>query len=389
VNSGYFEIFTTTDGGSTWTRVPQSDITATVASGEAAWTTVIDAVGDSTVMFGTNKGKIYISNDQGYHWFGDSTGIIPASGALAGVRHIAFLDKMHGLVAQGYNLLGTEGDTTLQIFETSDGGHTWAPVIFSGTVFSNSIAAVIGSPNAYVSHGGNPGYNECATGVTYSWDGGHSWENMESTIGMQYQFLTARCYNDSTAWSGAFNNENVPNGIRKWTGHLVQPVADFMTADTLIEPGETATFINESKGYQPTYQWTFQDGIPGSSALKDPPVITFNAAGLKDVTLIVTTDNGTHTKVRTGYVHVRGVGINEIDAGAVSVFPNPVKEIMTLHAAVNIKEIRVHDAAGHLVIHKTVNAKTISVNTSGLSSGVYNLQAVFSKGTINKKIIVR
>lgn len=387
VNSGYFEIYTTTNGGSTWTRVPQSNIIATVASGEGGWTSVIDAVGDSTVMFGTNKGKIYISNDRGFHWFGVATGIVPASAGTAGVAHIAFLDKMHGLAAQGYNSAATNGDTTLQIFQTSDGGHTWAPVTFTGRAFSSWLSAVQGSPNTYVSHGGNPNYNAIATGVTYSWDGGHTWTAMDATLGTQ--FLAAEWYNDSTAWSGNFNTDNTTGGIWKWTGHLVQPLADFMTPDTLLPQGGTATFVNESMGNPTTYHWTFQDGNPGSSALKNPPVITYNISGFKNVTLIITSDYGTSTKVKTGYIHVGGLGINELNANAVSVFPNPAKDVMTVQAINNIKEIQVYNATGQLVINQTVNAKTITVNTSGLTTGIYNLKAILDNGTINKKVVIQ
>jgi len=387
VNGGYFEIYTTTNGGSTWTRVPQSNINATVASGEGGWTSVIDGDRDSTVMFGTNKGNIYVSNDRGFHWFGVATGIVPATNGTMGVAHIAFLNKMHGLVAQGYNSAATNGDTTLQIFETSDGGHTWAPVTFTGRAFSNSLAAVIGSQNTYVSHGANPNYNQSADGVTYSWDGGHSWNTMDATLGIQ--FLAAKWYNDSTAWSGHFNSDATTGGMWKWTGHLELPVANFMTPDTLLTLGQPATFVNESTGYPSTYHWTFQDGVPASSTLKNPPPIVFNSSGFKNVTLVVTNDYGTNTKVRTGYIYVGGVGINELSQNAVTVFPNPVRDVMTVQSAGNIKEIQVYNVTGQLVISQTVNAKTITVNTSGLNTGIYTMKAILDNGTINKKIVIQ
>jgi PKD repeat protein len=387
VNGGYFEIYTTTNGGTTWTRVPQSNINATVASGEGGWTSVIDGDKDSTVMFGTNKGKIYVSNDRGFHWFGVATGIVPATGGTMGVAHIAFLDKMHGLVAQGYNSAATSGDTTLQIFSTSDGGHTWAPVTFTGRAFSNSLAAVIGSPNTYVTHGGNPNYSASATGVTYSWDGGHTFNVMASTLGTQY--LAAKWYNDSTAWSGHFNTDNVTGGIWKWQGHLEQPAANFMTPDTLLALGGTATFTNESTGYPDTFHWTFQDGTPSSSTLKNPPAITYNTPGFKNVTLVASSDYGTNTKVKTAYIYVGNVGINELNPNSVSVFPNPAKDFVTVQANTTIKEINVYSTSGQLVISNTFNAKTVNVITSGLSKGVYSLKATLDNGTINKKIVIQ
>ena len=386
VNSSYFEIYTTTDGGSHWTRVPKADINATVASGEGGWTTVICAVGDSTVMFGTNKGKLYVSNDRGFHWFGQATGIVPASSGTAGVAHIAFIDKMHGLVAQGYNSAATNGDTSLQEFSTSDGGHTWAPVTYTGRAFSNSLSAVIGSTNTYVSTGGNPNYSASATGVTYSWDGGHSWTTMDATLGTQ--FLASQWYNDSVAWSGHFNTDNTTGGIWKWMGHLVQAVPNFFTMDTMIDLGNTATFTNLSTGSPTAYSWTFQGGLPANWYLATPPAITYNTAGDFDVTLTVTNDYGSNTLTKPGYIHVIGVGINNLGNSGITVYPNPAKNYVNVKANSIIRELQVFNTTGQQVLNMTVGAKTITVNTAGLPSGIYNLKAKMDKDSFNTKFVI-
>ena len=223
VKDNYFEIYTTTNGGSTWTRVPQANITATVASGEGGWTGVISAVGDSTIAFGTNKGKLYISNDRGVHWKGIATGIVPA-GTNPGVNHIAFTDKNHGLVAQ------STATGTIQIFKTSDNGNTWSPLTFTGNAFNNAVAAVPGSANTYVTTGADATNN--MMGVTFSFDGGTTWQDMVSTIGTQY--LATDWLNDSTAWAGGFNVDATSGGMFKFISVLAPVVADFSTVDTLI-----------------------------------------------------------------------------------------------------------------------------------------------------------
>jgi len=386
VNGGYFEIYTTTNGGSTWTRVPQANINATVASGEGGWTSVIASVGDSTVMFGTNKGKLYVSNDRGFHWFGQATGIIPASSGTMGVAHIAFIDKLHGMVAQGFNSAATNGDTSLQIFATSDGGHTWGPVTYTGRAFSNSLSAVPGSTNTYVSTGGNPNYAASATGVTYSWDGGHSWTTMDATLGTQ--FLASDWLNDSTAWSGHFNTDNVTGGIWKWTGHLVQAVPLFSTPDTMIDLGATATFTNLSTGSPTSYSWGFQGGLPANWFTATPPTITYNTAGDFDVTLTVTNDYGSNTLTKPGYIHVIGVGINTINASGITIYPNPVKDMMNVKANNAVRDIQIYNTMGQEVINMTVNAKTFTVNTSNLTPGIYNLKATMDKGSFTSKFII-
>lgn len=273
VKDGYFEIYTTSNGGTTWTRVPQSNITATVASGEGGWTSVIDAAGDSSVFFGSNKGVLYISHDRGKHWVGKATGIVPATNG--GVQHIAFLDKNNGYVAQENNP-GAATDTTLQIYGTTDGGATWAPVTHTGWVFSNSLAAVKNSPNTYVTTGANVGTTTVphVVGASYCFDG-HAFNEFTGTVGTPAaggtQFLYASFLNDSTGWAGYFNQDATTDGIWKFTGTLALPVAQFSSPDTALTLlGNTAHFTNLSTGKPNTYLWTFQGGSPATSTLKTP-----------------------------------------------------------------------------------------------------------------------
>ena len=161
-----------------------------------------------------------------------------------------------------------------------------------------------------------------------------------------------------------------------------------MTPDTLLPLGGSATFTNESSGNPTTYLWTFQDGTPGSSSLKNPPAITFNVPGSKNVTLVVSNDYGTNTLVKTGYIYVGGVGINEHNGESLTIFPNPVKDVMTIQSSSNMSGIYLYNIAGQVVLSQMVNAKSITLNTSGLTSGIYNLKAITGNRTVNKKIVI-
>ena len=88
---GYFDDYTTHDGGVTWSRVPQANFSGVPAvSGEGGWTGVVDVVGD-TVIFGTNEGNVYISNDRGEHWVASYSGA-GTGPTNPGVNEIAFKD---------------------------------------------------------------------------------------------------------------------------------------------------------------------------------------------------------------------------------------------------------------------------------------------------------
>ena len=369
---GEFEIYTTDDGGTTWIVVPGANI-ANPVSGEFGVVGYYDAVND-TSWFGTNKGRIYKSIDMGHNW---TAAAITVTGWNAKYVDVRFIDKTNGIAQD------KSATTTGALVESHDGGATWAAITPTGNVFTNDFRDVPGTANTYVTTGAATGF----TGVTYSFDGGHTWNDFASTIGSQ--FLATDWYSSSIGWAGAFNADATTGGMYRWVGGALEPpVAAFSSPDTLLPLGGSATFTNESSGNPSTYLWTFQDGTPPSSALKNPPVVTFNIPGHKNITLAVTNDFGSNTMLKTGYVYVGGVGVNELSQNTLIVFPNPVKNVMTVQAGNNIREIRIYNTAGQVVLNQTCQGKSVTINTSGLTSGVYNLTSVTEKGTVNTKIVV-
>jgi PKD repeat protein len=367
-----FEIYTTTDGGTTWTAI--SGTSPAPLSGEYGVVGYYSAVND-TLWFGTNKGRIYKSVDKGYNW---TVAAITVTGWNAKYVDVRFKDGTNGIA------MDKNATSTGALVESHDGGATWTAITATGNVFTNDFCYLPGTPNNYLTTGAATGF----TGVTYSFDGGHNWNDMTATIGTQ--FLATRWYNSSIGWAGGFNTDATTGGMFRWAGgELELPVANFSSPDTLLISGGSATFTNESTGTPTSFLWTFQDGIPPTSTLKNPPAITYNVSGFKNVTLEVTSDYGTNTLVKTGYIYVGGVGINELSQNTVNVFPNPIKDVMTVQANNNIKEIYIYNATGQLVINQTVNAKTITINTSGLTTGIYTLKAILDNGTINKKVVIQ
>lgn len=213
LRDGYFEVYTTTDGGATWTRVPQSDFSGIAAvSGEGGWTGCINVIGN-TVSFGSNKGKLYKSDDKGLHWVGSVTGASPA-GTNGGINVIAFKDAQNGLV-------GHVNETTYMydLYETHNGGTTWAPVTVTGKAYSNDLAYVPGTNGTYVCTGANstlPDYMGCS----FSYDGGHTWTEFNATSGTQ--FLATDWVDNATGWAGSFNDATDPTigGMYKFNGVL-------------------------------------------------------------------------------------------------------------------------------------------------------------------------
>jgi len=374
-----FEVYTTTNGGTTWTLLPSSQIPIPL-SGETAYTSDFCVVGNN-IWFGTAKGRVYASTDQGNHW------IVALPPGFSGKNSFpAYQDNLNGLAMKFY----TAADTLSLIKSSIDGGTSYSALTYAGSVLTGDIKYVPGTPSTYVTTGWD-GTNQGTgrMGVTYSFDGGTTWITEPSINGTG---LTCSSWlNDSTGWIGAFNS-GPTDGIYKYNSILVpplMPVAAFMTPDTLVALGGSSTFVNESTGSPTSYLWTFQDATPATSTLQNPTVLTWNAPGRKNVSLQVTNVNGSNTLTKTGYVKVGEVGFKELNQNSVSVFPNPANDFVTVQAMNTIKNIQVYNLAGQLVFEQTSNAKFVTVKTSSLSAGVYNLKATLENGTINKKIVIQ
>jgi hypothetical protein len=69
--------------------------------------------------------------------------------------------------------------------------------------------------------------------------------------------------------------------VNLWNG---TPIPAFSSSDTLIAPGRTIQFFDESGGSPTSRLWTFEGGTPATSTEANP-TITYATAGVYDVTL--------------------------------------------------------------------------------------------------------
>lgn len=84
---------------------------------------------------------------------------------------------------------------------------------------------------------------------------------------------------------------------------VTPPVAGFSAANTNGCAPFNVNFVNESSSNTTTWQWTFEDGNPATSTEQNP-VVTFDAPGVYDVTLVVSNAAGNSTYTRSGYIIV-------------------------------------------------------------------------------------
>jgi hypothetical protein len=80
-----------------------------------------------------------------------------------------------------------------------------------------------------------------------------------------------------------------------------------------------------------------------------------------------------------------GIGNNEI--GAVEVYPNPVREILNIKMATNIKSVEIFDIQGRLLQTKIFDKQTAVIDMADKDTGVYFLRITSENGVHTEKII--
>ncbi|NWF89993.1 MAG: T9SS type A sorting domain-containing protein, partial [Ignavibacteriaceae bacterium] len=212
-----WELLTTTDGGTTWVRVPQSNFPpADSANGEFGAAVAIDIYGDN-VWFCAYSGasgtpnRVYRSTDKGYNWTASS--YMPVGGTSNG-NYICMSSATDGIVVA---LDGT-------VAKTTDGGDTW------------SVASIAPSVPRFVTNVPNSGYIIVgSTGlITGSTDGGLTWTPQTSNTTNSLYVVEAT---ENSAWAGGNSGT-----ILKYDGNPV--------------PVELATFAASVSGNSVTLNWT-------------------------------------------------------------------------------------------------------------------------------------
>src|SRR6218665_3620560 len=109
--NGDFEIWTTNNGGTSWNQVPAGNIQGTPIAQEFAIVDLYDKQGTSNLWFGTNKGRVYYTNDAGTTWSVSTVGPVSYT-----VTEVAFASATNGLAFVAVST------TSVALFNTVDGG---------------------------------------------------------------------------------------------------------------------------------------------------------------------------------------------------------------------------------------------------------------------------
>lgn len=212
---GYFEIYTTTNGGANWTRVPSANIPAPIDAAEYGLTNQFTVTGN-VLWFGTTFGRIYKTTDKGLTWTVSQSPIPDFGGGIngSGSGDLAFTDANNGL-------LQTDA---YELYATQDGGANWtALTVAPDTALKNfGISEIPGQSGWYVSVGEDL-LNSPARGSAFTTDGGLNWTNIDDANAVDGGVVTFR--NNNVGFASGFSTTAIQGGIFKWNGNNLSNTA--------------------------------------------------------------------------------------------------------------------------------------------------------------------
>jgi Secretion system C-terminal sorting domain len=202
--SNYFEIYTTSNGGTNWVRVPSANIPAPL-TGEYGYTNIYETFGDN-LWLGTNKGRMLRSSDKGLTW---TASVTPTADFGTGTRgSYDFSSATNGLlVLNNHNM-----------YTTTNAGATWLPATPVGKIRNFEIAYVPGTANTYVTIGQAKAIPaSTARGSAISTDGGLNWFDINDVDVLANDGAGALSFFDvSHGLGGGFTADEVTGGVWKW-----------------------------------------------------------------------------------------------------------------------------------------------------------------------------
>ncbi len=295
--NGEFELHTTSDGGNTWSRIDGTNIPDPLDD-EMGTIGLYTAVGNNTIWFTTNKGRIFKSTDKGLNWNEYTVYTGPNNIAI----NTAFDDtELNGVaIIQTTIEASDQSDSTIYRYSsTSDGGATWTLFTPTGNFYADGVSSVPGVANKFVSVGQD--YQTPFQGISYSTDGGNTWEHYAEYY-QNYQMTSVDFVNDTKGYIGAYSGDG--SGGTFVSGEIWQELTSEYSYnnegnDTLYCSNQNITFTDDSDGFIDTYSWDFGvDATPATISGVGPHEVTYSSGGTKIITLTVTDKYGSKTSTK-------------------------------------------------------------------------------------------
>ena len=167
---------------------------------------------------------------------------------------------------------------------------------------------------------------------------------------------------------------------------LMFPVATISGPDSICA-GVQVPFSGSATNGPTSWSWQFPGGQPPASTMQSPNV-TYQLAGTYPVYLTASNQDGTGPQDTTTIVVASCVGIGELGAPVVSVFPNPASDVLNV-VAEGVFDAALWDMQGRELVSSTGNLGRTELDVSGTSPGHYLLSIEIHHRTVHLPVQVR
>ena len=229
--NGRMTIYTTTNGGTNWVRVPDANLPATTA--EYGYTTIKAFAGDN-VWIGTDQGRVFKSSNKGLNWTVVATPIVDFGGVTTPGANgqLTIKDANNAWVMDQDGI----------IFKTIDGGLDWTIVdVLSGMNLSGDLKYVPGTMNTLITAGASL----TDRGSAISYDGGENWTLLTPDAVSTDEGITAlAAFDASTIYGGAFNTPTGGAGMNKLGALLATSNVSSVKSAVSVYPNPTKGQVN-------------------------------------------------------------------------------------------------------------------------------------------------
>jgi photosystem II stability/assembly factor-like uncharacterized protein len=364
--NGYFEIYTTTNGGDSWERVPEANIPSIVT--DEYGTSYFNVIGD-TIWFATNKGRIFRSTNNGNNWEAFQTPFSTVG------FNIAFKNNNFGII------YGNENGTD-KFYSTDNAGESWTEFTPSGDVYTYDFCWIPGT-DTLIATGAN--ITENKSGVSYSVDNGLTFVDYSSCY-KNFQFTKLGVSPNGSVWAGGFNWSPSYGGI--WHKGNKVLSGNFFADQIRIYKNTTVNFTETIFGTPESLDWNFGEGAePATANGNGPHAVKYTTAGKKTVTLTIQKGNDIQVITKKDIVNVfNPTAIYDNEATKYSVYPNPTNSSVIVNINGFTKgKIDIYNITGALVWSSGAITNDGRIDVSNLNPGVYLIKIQDEKGKIATK----
>lgn len=389
-----------TDGGTTWTNKVVTGPAAGGAtigdihpvSASTAWIITCPPAGGTASQNGVWK-----TTDAGSTWTKQTSAAFSTAISFANV--VYFWDANNGFAAG--DPFGTGANKRFEMYTTTNGGTNWtnlgtgvAPAPLNGEEYGYTSKITVVGDNIWL--GTDLGR------LLYSPNRGGSWQAFQTQV-VDFGGVTVTDFTADMAFKDANNGLIVEDqagvGIlystadKGATTSIITPNGAFYPNNIAYVPGTANTYV--TSGFSDGSSYSNDGGLNWTEIASDPETPGKYYGSLQFLSPTVGFSGGASQAAIGGLnlpsfsVLSGSVNLAVAEANAnklkLSVFPNPVSEVLNLKSDKEITGVTVIDLSGKIIKREKGASQ---INVSNLAKGTYVVQAAYKNGSVeNTKFI--